>query len=236
MSMLVIFLASLLTASWGAPCQDWLNSHLLQPLDLVWASRSLPAKKRAPQPGRILWLDLETSGLDEREHKPLEVAMVVTDEKLNILQAFQSVPHWSQAELNTMSSFAKEAHTKSGLLEYVARSSKSWGQVKAEMLQFLKLHFAGEIETRKAIMMAGNSNHFDLRFLRFHHSEFASHLSHSLGDVSALRNLLRTFKGVEFQKEYPHRAMDDVLNSIQELSTYLSILNKGLDSMPADGD
>jgi oligoribonuclease len=171
---------------------------------------SAPAGCSANQ--KLLWVDLETTGLDARTDSILEVAWVLTDldkpffatEVRYMVSAFKST---------TLSPFILDMHTKNSLLDACAKSTITIVNIETEMLRFVPEIDDKELKT----VVAGNSVHFDLGFIRHHMPRLARRLSHRCYDVSAIQLFARSL-GMPKPEKGPetHRAKDDVLASIAQ--------------------
>jgi oligoribonuclease len=170
-------------------------------------------------PSRLIWIDLEMTGLKPDSDRIIEVALVVTDGELNkVAEAPVWVVHQSDAALDAMDSWNKGTHGRSGLIDKVRASSLDEATVEAQALAFLREHVPP-----KASPMCGNSICQDRRFLARHMPELEDHFHYRNLDVSTLKELARRWKpelmkGVP--KEGKHEALADVYESIAELAYY----------------
>ena len=168
---------------------------------------------------RLIWIDLEMSGLNPDTDKVLEIAIVVTDSQLaTVAEAPVLVLHQSDAVLAAMDSWNKSTHGKSGLLERVKSSPLDEGAAEARMVEFL-----GEHVPPGASPMCGNSVHQDRRFLARYMPRLEAYFHYRNLDVSTLKELARRWApevASGFQKASTHLAMDDIRDSIRELAHY----------------
>lgn len=168
---------------------------------------------------RLCWLDMEMTGLNPETDKIIEVAMVITDSDLNILaQSPVYAIHQSDDILNGMDAWCTATHARTGLTERVRQSTYTEAQVEAELLQFLRAWIP-----EKASPMCGNTIHQDRRFMRAHMPQLEAHFHYRNLDVSTLKELARrwhpaVYKGIV--KKGTHLALDDILESIEELRHY----------------
>ena len=166
----------------------------------------------------LIWLDLEMTGLGD-QHVILEVAIIITDEKLNITDRFPDSKlglaiKRSENELSEIEPWSLNQHTKSGLLE---RSRES--KCDIEKAQDLVLDFISKkIEPNKGIL-CGNSIWVDRRFLKKEMPKLEKYLFYRMIDVSSIKELVqRWYPGVKFpEKSKTHLAMEDITESIDEL-------------------
>jgi oligoribonuclease len=151
----------------------------------------------------MIWLDLETTGLDPVNDKILELAMV-NDETGEKFQAI--VSHDGQG----LSPFILDMHTKNGLLAECTSLGLRASQVEARAIEWL-----GE-GTR--LQLAGSSIHFDVSFLRVHMPILAAAFSHRLFDVSAIKLFCESIGMAPIPKANAHRALADIEESRAHLA------------------
>jgi len=170
-----------------------------------------------------VWLDLETTGLDVERRAIVEIATIVTDNDLTIIaEGPTMVIRQSEEVLAEMDEWCAEQHRVSGLLEAVRRSSITLADAEERTLAFLQ-----EQCPPRACPLAGNSICFDRRFLIRHMPRLETHLHYRNIDVSTVKELAyRWFPGITppFEKRSLHRALPDILESIEELRFYRSAL------------
>lgn len=194
----------------------------------AWAL--FPLKKAGPPSPYMVWLDLETTGLDHHNAHILEIAVVVTDNDLVEKGRFHRVLRIPKQVRQSLEPIILEMHTKSGLLAEVDQANLRPELVGEELLEFLKqfpslvLHHGETGKPLPSIYLAGNSVEFDRKFLYFHMEKLTPYIHHQLTNISSLRLEMRRLYGVVADKTYPHRAMVDVESSIRELATYRAFL------------
>lgn len=169
---------------------------------------------------RIVWVDLEMSGLDINIEHIIEMAVVITDGSLNIIaQGPNLIIHQPDSVLDAMGEWCKEHHGKSGLTQAVRDSNISLGDAEKQMCDFLSQHAPVGI-----CPLAGNSVHADKMFLDKFMPKFMKHLHYRIIDVSSVKELAKRWYPEELnkapRKECSHRALDDILESIKELQYY----------------
>lgn len=185
----------------------------------------------AQDSSRLIWIDLEMSGLNPETDKVLEVAIVVTDGDLaTVAEAPVLVLHQSDAVLAAMDNWNKSTHGKSGLLERVKSSLLDEAAAEAKMMEFLGQHVPPG-----ASPMCGNSVHQDRRFLARYMPRLEAYFHYRNLDVSTIKELARRWApqvlaGVN--KESAHTALSDVRDSIAELRHYRQFMG-GLAGHPA---
>ena len=167
----------------------------------------------------LVWLDLETSGLDVNSCKILEIATIITDGSLNILAEGPSlVVHQPETVLTRMDEWCTKQHWSSGLTEEVRRSSVSLAQAEQETLKAVRTYCPPQ-----GCPLCGNSICFDRRFLIRFMPELNEYLSYRNVDVSTLKELVSRWypgKEVKGSKSSKHRTLSDIRESIGELKYY----------------
>lgn len=170
---------------------------------------------------KFFWIDMEMTGLDDVVHKILEVAVVITDLDLNVLEEYQRVVSQPDEELAKMDGWCTKTHTESGLVNLVKTQGVPLAQVEKELLDLVGRHF----NAKKQIVLCGNSVGNDRRFVDRYLPEFAKRLHYRLIDVSSFKEVFREKYGVNIEKKNSHRAVGDIFESINELKTYLGYVN-----------
>lgn len=179
-----------------------------------------------PATDRLVWLDLEMTGLDVTRHVIVEIAALVTDTELEPLDdGIDVVVHQPPAALEEMDDVVRTMHEKSGLLAAIEASDVSLADAGARTLEYVRGHVAAG-----ASPLCGNSIGVDRRFLDRQLPELDAHLHYRSIDVSSLKELCRrwypeAYKGRPSKTE-KHRALDDVRESINELRYYRATVLK----------
>ena len=171
---------------------------------------------------RLVWIDCEMTGLDLSVDELVEIAVVVTDFNLNLLDpGFQVVIKPSDAALANMSDFVADMHRTSGLMEEIP-AGVSLAEAEERTLAYIKRFVPLE---RKA-PLAGNTIGTDRMFLAKYMPQIDQYLHYRNVDVSSVKELSRRwYPRVFFQapdKNGGHRALADILESIRELRYYRS--------------
>lgn len=166
---------------------------------------------------KFLWVDLEMTGLDEKRDHILELAAVVTNEKLEILDQLHRIVFQPPQVLALMDDWCQKTHGESGLTEAV-KTGTPLTQVEDELLALLDKHFNKD----ERIVLCGNSVGNDRRFIDAYLKRVAGRLHYRLVDVSSFKEIFRERYNIRFDKKNAHRAIDDIFESIRELETYLS--------------
>jgi oligoribonuclease len=167
----------------------------------------------------LVWVDMEMSGLNPDTDVVLEVALVVTDKDLNLVEEGPVlVVHQSDAVLDGMDSWNKGTHGKSGLIDKVKASTLSEVDVALKMVEFMKQHVA-----ERTSPMCGNSICQDRRFMARHLPDLEAYFHYRNLDVSTLKELAARWRPElkdGFKKANSHTALADIQESIEELKYY----------------
>jgi len=168
---------------------------------------------------RLIWIDLEMTGLKPETDRIIEVALVVTDANLEtVAEAPVWVVHQDDATLAAMDAWNQGTHGRSRLIDKVRASVLTEAEIEASALAFLHEHVPA-----KASPMCGNSICQDRRFLARTMPALEDYFHYRNLDVSTVKELARRWKpdilkGVP--KEGRHEALADVYESIAELKHY----------------
>ena len=173
----------------------------------------------AQDPGNLIWIDMEMSGLSPDNDRVLEVAIVITDAQLNVVaEGPVRVVHQPDAVFERMDSWNKSTHKKSGLIDRVKAATQNEAEVEAELIAFMAQHLP-----QNASPMCGNSICQDRRFLARHMPKLEAFFHYRNLDVSTLKELVKRWKpGIMagFVKHGKHEALADIHESIEELKYY----------------
>jgi len=175
---------------------------------------------------RLIWLDMEMTGLDPEKERIIEVAVVVTEPDLSVVaEGPVLVIHQPESLLDAMDAWNKRTHGRSGLTDKVKASTLTEAQAEAILLAFLAEHVpAGKSP------MCGNSIGQDRRFMVRYMPRLETFFHYRNLDVSTLKELARrwrpdVYKG--FNKQSRHEALADIYESIDELKYYREHFLKG---------
>ena len=175
--------------------------------------------KPAFKPKRILWIDLEMTGLDPIEDRILEVAAIVTDWDFKEIASYTAVkkvgPNLMKSRM-TGEFWEAFPEVKAALLAQ-NDSGKNGRTVENELLAFIDEHF----EADRPVLLAGNSIHQDRRFIANEWQRLDARLHYRMLDVSAWKVVFEGNFRKKFANPEAHRALDDIRGSIEELRYYL---------------
>jgi oligoribonuclease len=169
---------------------------------------------------RLVWIDCEMTGLDIEHDALIEVACLVTDAELNLLDAGVDVIIKPPAEaLDQMKDVVRDMHTTSGLLADLP-GGVSLAEATEIVLGYVKQHVP---EPRK-VPLCGNSIATDRMFIVRDMPELDAHLHYRMVDVSSIKELARRWYPRAYfaspSKHGGHRALADITESVQELRYY----------------
>lgn len=171
---------------------------------------------------RILWVDLEMTGLDPIEDRILEVAAIVTDWKFQELATYEGIvkvgPRLVERRMKIGKTFW-DAHpdARDGLIKQNIERGQSGRVIENELLAFIDRHF----DAGKPVLLAGNSIHQDRRFITNEWHRVDARLHYRMLDVSAWKVVFEGKYRKKFTKPEEHRALGDIRGSIEELQYYL---------------
>lgn len=167
---------------------------------------------------KLIWLDLEMTGLDPDSERIIEIATLVTNNDLTeVIEGPDLVIKQSDEYLNHMDEWNTNQHTQSGLLDQVRSTSMSTKEAEMLTLNFLRKH-----SEKNKSPLCGNSISHDRRFLNRYMPELASFLHYRNIDVSSIKELVNRWHPHLQRplKKGSHRAMEDIKGSIEELKYY----------------
>jgi oligoribonuclease len=175
-------------------------------------------------PTKILWVDLEMTGLDPNKDVILEVAAEITDFDFKTLGSYEArVKHKREtvAERMQLNTWWKEYPENRDEFLQKLDGGLPLGEVERQLITLVEAHFGHE-----PAILGGNSIHNDRNFIKYWWPQFDLKLHYRMLDVSALKVFMQGKYGVEFEKKDVHRAFDDIQASIAELQYYLEWLRK----------
>lgn len=170
-------------------------------------------------PSNLVWIDLEMTGLDPDTNCIIEIATAVTNKDLHILaQGPVLAVHQSDATLAKMDQWNQDHHGRSGLIKRVQNSTISCNDAEQQTLDFMRQWVPADTSP-----MCGNSIGHDRHFLYCYMPKLQAYFHYRNLDVSTLKILSQHWSPHlldGFQKSEAHKALDDVIESIEELKYY----------------
>jgi oligoribonuclease len=168
-----------------------------------------------------VWIDCEMTGLDLSKDALVEIAVLVTDSELNILdEGVDIVIHADDAVLDTMPDIVREMHASSGLTPLVQASTVTVAEAEARVLDYVRSH----IPDPRTAPLCGNSIATDRGFIARDMPLLDAHLHYRMIDVSSIKELCRRWYPriyyAQPDKGLTHRALADIKESIRELRYY----------------
>jgi oligoribonuclease len=167
----------------------------------------------------LVWIDCEMTGLDPAKNTLLEIATIITDYDLEIVDRGPVLAiRASEAKLEAMDRWNKRTHKKSGLLERVRNEGVSVAEAERQTLAFVKKYCYAHTAP-----LCGNSIGQDKRFLAKYMPELHDYLHYKVVDVSSIKVLIKEWYGGKYEspkKQELHRALADIEESIAELDYY----------------
>ena len=172
---------------------------------------------------RLVWADCEMTGLDLRRDALIEIAVLVTDSELRVLDEGVDIVITAPDELlDGMLPVVREMHASSGLTEAVRASTTTVAEAEQMVLDYLRTH----VPDARTVPLCGNSIATDRAFLARDMPQLDAFLHYRMVDVSSIKELCRRwYPRVYFsqpQKGLTHRALADIKESIRELRYYRS--------------
>ena len=167
----------------------------------------------------LIWIDLEMTGLEPETDTIIEIATIVTDKDLNVLGRGPNLAvHQDKAVMDAMDEWCTMHHGQSGLTERVLNSDISMTEAEAQTIAFLEQFVpAGKSP------ICGNSVGQDRRFLYRYMPKLEAYFHYRYIDVSTIKELAKRWKPEAldgFEKKGAHLALDDIIESIEELKHY----------------
>lgn len=169
---------------------------------------------------KLLWIDLEMTGLDPEKDKILEVAAIATDMDLNEMATYEAVVKVDDELIKErmVGEFWERNKESRDALVAQNENGKPVKEVERELVEFLDNNFG------KEIYLAGNSIHQDRKFIEREMPDLNKRLHYRMLDVSAWKIYFENALDKKYTKRDAHRALDDINGSIEELKWYLTFL------------
>jgi len=173
---------------------------------------------------RILWVDLEMTGLDPVNDRILEIGAIVTDWEFNEIATYEAAvlvgPRLVERRMRKGPAapfWESVPEVRDALIAQNKASGRSARTVENELLEFLDKHFDKDLP----ILLAGNSIHMDRRFIESEWGRLNARLNYRMLDVTAWKVVFEGKYKKKFSKPEAHRAIEDIRGSITELKYYL---------------
>lgn len=172
---------------------------------------------------RIVWIDIETTGLNPELCNILEVAIIITNYELQELAMLNLIINYPKNELKNIDKWCLKTHTENGLLNEVQKSTLNLKEAEQLILQFIKFH-----TQKRTSPLGGSSVHFDRMFLQKHMPKVIDHLHYSIIDASTLVKLMRHwYLNIKLpNNNQNHRALGDIKHSINITKFYKQFIKK----------
>jgi oligoribonuclease len=181
-------------------------------------------KKQAIIPKKLLWMDLEMTGLAPEQDVILEVAVEITDFSFKTLESYDArINHKREIVAKRMQAntwWQDFPENREDFLKHLDEG-KPLAQVEQELIDLVEKHFGNE-----PAVLAGNSIHSDRMFIKQWMPRLDLKLHYRLLDVSSFKIIMQGKYGEVFEKDTPHRAFDDIQASIAELQHYIDWFKK----------
>jgi oligoribonuclease len=173
----------------------------------------------AQDPNRLVWVDMEMTGLEPDRDRVIEIAVIVTEPNLDVVaEGPVLVVHQPDSVLDAMDDWNKSTHGKSGLIERVRASTLDEAACAEQLLDFLNTHLPP-----RSSPMCGNTICQDRRFMARWLPQLEAWFHYRNLDVSTLKELAKRWNPAVFQgisKAGAHTALADIRESIDELRYY----------------
>lgn len=180
--------------------------------------------KSAFKPKKILWVDLEMTGLDPQSDRILEVGAIITDWEFREIARYEAVkkvgPNLMKQRM--VGEFWDNFPEVREALMKQNETGKNGRTVENELIAFIDEHIGSEGK----VLLAGNSIHQDRKFIEHEWSRLNERLHYRMLDVSAWKVVMEGKFGKKFAKPEQHRALEDIRGSIEELRYYITKLHK----------
>jgi oligoribonuclease len=169
----------------------------------------------------LVWIDCEMTGLDLAKDALIEIAVLVTDSELNILdEGVDLVIHAEDTLLDAMPDVVRDMHAKSGLTDAVRASTVTLTEAEKQVLDYVRRH----VPEARTAPLCGNSIATDRGFIARDMPALDAHLHYRMVDVSSIKELCRRWYPriyyAQPDKGLAHRALADIRESIRELIYY----------------
>lgn len=185
--------------------------------------------------GPLVWIDCEMTGLDPSKDKILEIAVLITNGNLDLVDdGIEYVIRTDKKYLDGMDEWCTKQHGFSGLTKACLESQFTLSFVREKVLQYIKEW----IPDQRVGVLAGNSVHADRSFLVQEMPDVVNWLHYRIVDVSSIKELHRRWynkrmSSLSTPQEIKHRALDDIRGSIRELKWYRENIFVSPEALPS---
>jgi len=171
----------------------------------------------------LVWIDCEMTGLDLGKDALIEIAVLVTDSELTILDdGLDVVIHAEDEVLDGMPDVVRDMHARSGLTDAVRQSTVTLEDAEKQVLDYVRRH----VPEARTAPLCGNSIATDRGYIARDMAALDAHLHYRMIDVSSIKELCRRWYPRVYyaqpDKGLTHRALADIRESIRELRYYRS--------------
>ncbi len=168
---------------------------------------------------RLLWLDMEMTGLDVHRERIIEVACIASGKDWEELETYHAVVFQEQSFIDGMDEWNRKQHGGTGLTELIA-TGKDQAITEQEIIAFINKHW----DKKERPILAGNSIHQDRKFIEKYMPLLDERLHYRMLDVSGFKIIFDGLHNIKYKKRESHRALDDVRESLNELKYFLQYI------------
>ena len=174
---------------------------------------------------KLVWIDCEMTGLNVSSDQIIEIAVLITDSYLKLLdEGLNIVIRIDEEKISSMVDVVKQMHTQSLLIEEIRQSNIDIITAENVILDYILSH----IKNNNSALLAGNSISTDRKFIARDMIRLDNYLHYRMIDVSSVKELCRRwfpkFYLKKPEKNFTHRALADIYESVKELRYYKSAL------------
>ncbi len=167
---------------------------------------------------KLVWIDLETTGLSIKKDKIIEIAVLITDTQLNLLdeKGYVAFVNITDKDIALMDDIVKEMHTKNGVIDMCKKSSFTIEDIDKGAVEYIS-----KFVQKNEAPLCGNNIAFDRSFIEYNMPLLVDYLHYRNIDVTTIKQLSQIWRNDVCKKtDSTHEAMDDIKESIEELRHY----------------
>lgn len=167
---------------------------------------------------KLVWIDLETTGLSLKKDKIIEIGILVTDTQLNLLDdsGYVGYVKITEEDVSQMNDIVKEMHTKNGLIEKCKKSLLTVKDIDKGAVEYIT-----KFVQRKEAPLCGNNIAFDRSFIEYNMPLLTDYIHYRNIDVTSIKQLSKIWRNdIYIKKDSTHEALDDIKESVEELRYY----------------